>query len=411
MRSRDGQLMLLLLLALSLGTGGVLWLHAGLEPERCDDEHSECERWARMGECGRNPSFMRAECPASCGTCHLRKVAPRPELLHIGSKSGASPLPSPNLDRTFEAMALKDGRTIEEGSVPSRSEVSGLRTIPQGHPLVNFCTGKDSGAPLRLPVSRVNDNYCDCADGQDEPTTPACSGLVPIRPFAQTVRSPASATAEGVGTAELRALLFHCPRFGPKSGLPPSRIDDGVCDCCDGSDEKGARTPCDDHCAAMQALSDKQVHAREQAIRIKLKYEAQVAASPHLLDEAGGPRLVSAAATALGALAGRCFTARDREYNYELCLFGKGATQRGNNGKGRHFSLGRKWEWTNLGTGDVRGMRSITGVMEGGDSCFGGISRSLTVHFECGEVEALGRILEPSTCAYSVTLSTPAACQ
>ena len=41
MRSRDGQLMLLLLLALSLGTGGVLWLHAGLEPERCDDEHSE----------------------------------------------------------------------------------------------------------------------------------------------------------------------------------------------------------------------------------------------------------------------------------------------------------------------------------------------------------------------------------
>lgn len=41
MRSRDGKLLLLLLLALTLATGGVLWLHAGLEPERCDDEHAE----------------------------------------------------------------------------------------------------------------------------------------------------------------------------------------------------------------------------------------------------------------------------------------------------------------------------------------------------------------------------------
>ena len=34
---------------------------------------------------------------------------------------------------------------------------------------------KDGSA--KLPVSQVNDDYCDCADGSDEPLTSACSGL------------------------------------------------------------------------------------------------------------------------------------------------------------------------------------------------------------------------------------------
>lgn len=46
MRSRDGKMLLLLLIALTLATGGVLWLHAGLEPERCEDEHAEYARMA-----------------------------------------------------------------------------------------------------------------------------------------------------------------------------------------------------------------------------------------------------------------------------------------------------------------------------------------------------------------------------
>eukprot|EP00953_Heterococcus_sp_UTEX-ZZ885_P001789 1488-Heterococcus_DN1.PRE.3 len=73
--------------------------------------------------------------------------------------------------------------------------------------------------------ARVNDNYCDCDDGSDETTTPACAGQHGARStFACTGDLPAELS------------------------IPMSRVWDGVCDCCDGADEP-ASSSCSNRCA------------------------------------------------------------------------------------------------------------------------------------------------------------------
>ena len=64
----------------------------------------------------------------------------------------------------------------------------------------------------------LNDDYCDCPDGSDEPLTSACSNLLVGQ---KTFMCNAPSTT---GEAILQ--------------LSPSRIHDGVVDCHDGLDEK-----------------------------------------------------------------------------------------------------------------------------------------------------------------------------
>ncbi|GJQ08321.1 hypothetical protein GpartN1_g112.t1 [Galdieria partita] len=72
----------------------------------------------------------------------------------------------------------------------------------------------------KVPYSSLNDDFCDCDDGTDEPGTAACDGST-----------------------------FYCENIGfVPMNIPSSQVNDGICDCCDGSDEWLGYVECPNRC-------------------------------------------------------------------------------------------------------------------------------------------------------------------
>ncbi|EGD76348.1 hypothetical protein PTSG_01048 [Salpingoeca rosetta] len=86
-----------------------------------------------------------------------------------------------------------------------------------------------------IPVTAINDDFCDCADGSDEPGTSACSN-----------------------GQFYCANKLHTPLL-----LRSTRVNDGVCDCCDGTDEYNGLILCENTCEEAGRA------AREEAERMR----------------------------------------------------------------------------------------------------------------------------------------------
>ena len=93
--------------------------------------------------------------------------------------------------------------------------IRGAHPLFDGHAATSAhrCVGQETMREASLVIASVNDGWCECADGSDEPGTDACAG---------------------------RGGAFWCPaQTTPTLGsfIPTSLVDDAICDCCDCSDE------------------------------------------------------------------------------------------------------------------------------------------------------------------------------
>ncbi len=138
-----------------------------------------------------------------------------------------------------------------------------------------------SNPTIKIHADRVNDDYCDCPDGSDEPGTAACAFLSSLSPSQPS-------TFKGNQINHTTTLPgFYCKNKGHRPGYVPfTNVNDGICDyefCCDGSDEydRIGGVKCEDQCVKIGKEWKKQDEIRQKSVNAARQRRKE------LVDEAG----------------------------------------------------------------------------------------------------------------------------
>lgn len=145
------------------------------------------------------------------------------------------------------------------------SEVPRPRGIPLSR-LPLYSPDKDFtclDGSLTIPFQQVNDDYCDCPDGTDEPGTSACP--------------------HG---------MFYCVNAGHKPlSIPSSRVNDGICDCCDASDEY-ASTKCINNCNELGKSARIEAQKRAELLKLGSQIRAELSQKGIMIKQEKKEKLV-----------------------------------------------------------------------------------------------------------------------